>query len=343
MTSHRTDRLVPRLAKIAVAAAALAALLAACGGGAGGTSATGLSAADAQATSANGLQGGDQSVSSIDSIYDSTQAIVSASAVVLASAARTNALAQAAGTDATAQATSATIPCAGGGTATLTISGGTLLTQLNGQFDAGEHYALTFAQCGGSLGLVHLDGQIALDILSVGTGTPAVTNSAMTLTGLKVTAGTATVTLDGAATLARSVATVGAVTTTTSEVTASALSMATAWNGRSGSFTLSNLDVTRTADDTGGVPTGSTISGHHDLNGTANGRTISASVSLTGSVSYDALGNPVSGAWTSVRPDATVNTTLANGVVTINVDDGSNGTIDHTWVITVPQLMGAAG
>jgi hypothetical protein len=119
--------------------------------------------------------------------------------------------------------------------------------------------------------------------------------------------------------------------------------MATAWNGRSGSFTVSNLDVTRVMNWAGGVPAGSTLSGHHDLTGTANGRPIDVSVATTGSVTYDALGTPVSGAWTSVRTDATVATVIANGVATITVDDGNDGSIDHTWIIPVSQLLAAAG
>lgn len=339
----RTRSLLP------LSAAALSLLLAACGGGGGGgTSATGLSAADAQATSANAIQGGDASSTSLDNVYDMTLAITSASAGAMSTSFRSGAQSAAPGTADGASpqatsATSATVPCVGGGTATITISGGTLLTQLNGQFDPGEHYELAFAQCGGSLGLMHLDGSVAMDILSVGTGTPAVTSAALTMTALKATIGLATTTLDGHATLDRSVDVNGLVTTATSHVTASSFSMATTWNQRSGSFTVTNLDATHVTTWTGGILSGSTLAGHHTLSGTANGRTIDETVSLTGEVAFDAAGNPVSGAWTSVRPDATVTTTVANGVAVVTVDDGNDGTIDHTWTITVATLMASAG
>jgi hypothetical protein len=55
-------------------------------------------------------------------------------------------------------------------------------------------------------------------------------------------------------------------------------------------------------------------------------------------VNYDATG-----AWTVVRPDATIATTVANGTVIITVDDGNNGSIDHTWTFPTSQLDAAAG
>jgi hypothetical protein len=44
-----------------------------------------------------------------------------------------------------------------------------------------------------------------------------------------------------------------------------------------------------------------------------------------------------------VRPDATIATTVANGIVVMTVDDGNDGTIDHTWTFTTAQLDAAAG
>ena len=68
-----------------------------------------------------------------------------------------------------------------------------------------------------------------------------------------------------------------------------------------------------------------------------------STVATTGNVSYDAIGALVSGAWTVVRPHATVATTVANGTVVITVDDGNDGTIDHTWTFPLAQLGAAAG
>ena len=60
-------------------------------------------------------------------------------------------------------------------------------------------------------------------------------------------------------------------------------------------------------------------------------------------MNYDASGALVSGAWTVARPNATIATTVANGIVVMTVDDGSDGTIDHTWTFTTAQLNAAAG
>ncbi len=60
-------------------------------------------------------------------------------------------------------------------------------------------------------------------------------------------------------------------------------------------------------------------------------------------MNYDATGALASGAWTVVRPDATIATTVADGTVIITVDDGSNGSIDHTWTFPTAQLNAAAG
>lgn len=347
-----TRRHSARPALVALAPATLALLLAACGGGGGdaGGTASGLSAADAQAASANGLQGGGEGSASIDRAFDLTQALVTANAAAMTTAFRSTSLAAANGSrtrTATAPVTSATVPCVGGGSATLTISGGTLLTQLNGQFDPGEHYELAFAGCGGSLGLVQLDGQLAMDIVSVSSNAPVVTTAGITLTGLKVTvrsvSGTASATLDGQATVARTLTTTSTVTTASSHVTATRLSMATAWNDRSGSFTITNLDTVHTTTWLAGALAGSSLAGHHQLTGTANGRAIDESVSVQGEVDFDAQGTPVSGTWISVRPDATVTTTVANGVVTLVVDDGNDGTVDHTWTLTPAQWQAAAG
>jgi hypothetical protein len=66
-------------------------------------------------------------------------------------------------------------------------------------------------------------------------------------------------------------------------------------------------------------------------------------VATTGNVDYDANGALVSGAWTVVRPKATVATTIANGMVVLTVDDGNDGTIDHTWTFPLAQLTASAG
>ena len=330
------------------AAAALASgvLLTACGGGGDPTpppTTTPLSQPDATADPANASSSGNDTASALDTVIDTTSALALATASA-SSAPSDREQALSAGASAAAGVTNVTVSCAGGGTATLSITGGTAASELNGQLDAGEHYSVTYAQCTGAAGYAQLDGNEEMDVVSADhTTSPASVAVNLTVTGLALSLPAGTATLNGTASVSRSVSTSGGTTTTASHVTVPSATLATAFNSRSGSFTLSDLDSTRTLTSVAGVVTASQYNGHHTLSGTANGRTFSMTVATTGNVSYDAIGALVSGAWTVVRPHATVATTVANGIVIITVDDGNDGTIDHTWTFPLAQLGAAAG
>ena len=330
------------------AAAALASgvLLTACGGGGDSTpptTTTPLSQPDATADSANASSTGNDTAAALDTVIDTTSALALATASVSrAPSDREQALSV--GASAASGVTNVTVGCAGGGTATLSITGGTAASELNGQLDAGEHYSVAYAQCTGAAGWAQLDGNVQMDVVSADhTTSPAGVAVNLTVTGLALRLPAGTATLDGTASVSRSVASTGGTTTTTSHVTVPSATLATAFNSRSGTFTLSDLDATRTLTAVAGVVTASQYDGHHTLSGTAGGRTFSMSVATTGNVGYDAVGALVSGAWTVVRPHATVATTVANGTVIITVDDGNDGTIDHTWTFPAAQLPAAAG
>jgi hypothetical protein len=337
-------RLPPQ--RLATAAAlACGVLLSACGGGDGAPPATTtpLSQSDATADAANATSTGADTASAMDTVIDTTSALALATAQP-ANAAADRVHALAADASAAAALTNVTVNCAGGGTATLSITGGTAASELNGQLDAGEHYSVAYAQCTGQAGYAQLDGSVEMDVVSADHGTsPATLSVNLTVTGLSLTLPAGSATLDGTATVSRNVATAGGTTTTTSHVTVPGATLATRFNSRSGTFTLSDLDATRTLAAVAGVTAASQYTGHHTLSGTADGRTFSMSVSTTGNVSYDATGALVSGQWTVVRPKATVATVVANGTVVITVDDGNDGTIDHTWTLPVRQLDAAAG
>jgi hypothetical protein len=240
--------------------------------------------------------------------------------------------------------TDVSVACAGGGTATLTITGGTAASELNGRLDAGEHYSVTYAQCTGQAGYAQLNGSVEMDVTSADPATsPSTVAVALTVTNLALSLPAGSATLNGTATVSRSVVANGGGATTTSHVTVPSATLATAFNARSGTFTLSGLDATRTLTSVAGVVTASQYAGHHTLSGNADGRSFSMTVATTGNVGYDASGALVSGAWTVVRPHATIATTVANGTVVMTVDDGNDGTIDHTWTFTAAQLAAAAG
>jgi len=331
-----------------VAALACGALLAACGGAGGddrGNPVTPLSQSDATADAANASSTGSDTASALDTLVDTTTALAPVLAATAAASPAERAQVESAGpqTSPAPPSISGTVACPGGGTATMTVTG-TLELLRNGQLDAGEGYTVTYAQCSGGAGLPRLDGSVEVAVLSADhTTAPASVSVDITATHLVLTLPAGTATLDGTATLTRSAATSDGTTTVTSHVTVPGATLATTFNARNGSFALSDLDATRMVTSVGGAVTGSRYSGHHTLSGTAWGRTFSMNVATTGNVSYDAGGALIAGAWTVVRPHATVATTVANGLVVITVDDGNDGTIDHTWTFPAAQLAASAG
>ena len=91
------------------------------------------------------------------------------------------------------------------------------------------------------------------------------------------------------------------------------LTLATHYNARSSSFTLSNADILRTATLVGGALQSSTINGHHSLAGTLPNASFSYSVATSGGITYAADGTPASGLWTITLPNALITVTVANG------------------------------
>ena len=346
MTPQSTPSRFPSRRLAVAAALACGALLAACGGGSSDTpptqTVTSVSQPDATADSANANASGSDTAASLDSVVDTTTALgqVAAQSAAAAPADREQALSA----RTVSAVTNLTVDCAGGGTATLSITGGTLASEADGQLDAGEHFTVTYAQCTGHAGWTQLDGSVEMDVTSADYSTsPTTLAVSLTVTDLAVSTPHGGATLNGTATISRSVVTRNGTTTTTSNLAVPGATLTTSYNARSGSFTLSNLDATRTLTSVAGIATASQYSGSHTLSGTADGRTFSYTVSTTGNVNYDATGALASGAWTVVRPDATIATTVANGTVIITVDDGNDGSIDNTWTFPAAQLNAAAG
>ena len=335
------------LHRLAVVALAACATLTACGGGGGddkGGPVAPLSQSDATADAANASATGSDTAAALDALVDTGVALAPLLATTAAAAPDRAQVESARPQTSPAPPTfTGTVACPGGGTATITVSG-MQETLRNGQLDAGEGYQITYAQCSGGAGLARLDGSVQMGVTSADHSTsPGAIAVELTVTHLVLTLPSGSATLDGTATLSRTVSTSNGTTTTTSHVTVPGATLATAFNARNGTFTLGDLDATRTVTSVGGVVTASQYSGHHTLSGTAWGRTFTMNVSTTGNVGYDAGGALVAGAWTVVRPHATVATTVANGLVVITVDEGNDGTIDHTWTFPAAQLASSAG
>ncbi len=319
-----------------------AVLLAACGGGGSDPSSGSAAIDDATATAyaANATQIGSDAMTATDAGVLAAQAMISAGAGMAASDDRAMALsANAAPLFATSR------PCPGGGSATVSITGGTPASEVNGKLDAGEVYQVSFTACTGAAGMAQLDGTLAMTVESVtgdsANGTLALSTTATNLT-LALPHGGAT--LDGSTERQFSVATDSDGTVhLSSHFTTPSLTLATHYNARSSSFTLSNADILRTATWVGGALQSSTIDGHHTLTGTLPNASFSYSVATSGGVSYAADGTPVSGMWTVTLPRQIITVTVGSGMATIAIDYGKDGTIDRTFTVPVPQLASGAG
>lgn len=320
-----------------------AALLAACGGG-GGDPGGSVNLDDVATAAANGTLIASDASTALDSGVLTAQAVIAAQAGVAAVGPdRSAALAAGRNGQAALAAVLINVPvvCTGGGTATVSLSGGTPAGLLNGQFDSGEVYAVAFTDCRSASGAAIVNGGLGLTVLAA---TATSTTLQITATQLAVALPRGTVTINGS--LTRRISTTGGSggsTTVASHDTATSLNVGTQFNARSGSFTLSALDITRQATWLAGVPQGSSLSGTHTLSATLPGGSFSHTVATQGSVSYGANGLPVSGAWALTLPGVFVGVTVATPVVTITIDEGRDGTIDRSFTIPVGRLQADAG
>jgi hypothetical protein len=320
-----------------------AALLAACGGGGSGTgSSDSVVIDDATATTyaANSAQIGGDTLSVADDAVAAAQAMIAAGADASASDDRATAMAADAG-----PLPASIRACPGGGSATVTVTGGTPQSELNGQLESGEIYQVSFAACTGAAGFGQIDGMLSMTVESAsGDSANGSLDLAMAASNLSLTLPRGGAVLNGATERQYGVSTDSDGTVhLSSHFISPSLTLATHYNARSSSFTLSNADILRTATLVGGALQSSTINGHHSLVGTLPNASFNYSVATSGGVTYAADGTPASGRWTITLPTALITVSVANGTATIAIDDGKDGTIDRTITIPVGQLAADAG
>ncbi|MBX3604474.1 MAG: hypothetical protein KF788_04350 [Piscinibacter sp.] len=292
-------------------------LLAACGGGGGDNAgADDVDQGTAQAMSANSAVIPAESGEAASALLSTAQVVVGGGTA------------------------SQTYTCPGGGTAVFTATGGSLASLANGMLDAGEVYNLTYTDCRGSAGAASLDGRATLTVLAAGSGTTEVATSTQ---GITVTLPQRVLTLDGASTLSRSVSVNGADTTTTDRWTAAQIELTSQRAARSSRYTLSAVDLTRSITTTNGVISARTGSGTHTMSAALPNGSWSVTTATQGAVSYDANGMPTQGAWTVTLPHNRLGISVVPGTLTVTVDHGPDGTIDHTWIFTTGTLAAEAG
>jgi hypothetical protein len=295
----------------------LLALLAACGGGGDDAGSTAnVSQETAQAMSANSAVVPADSTEAAATVLTTTQAVVAGGQA------------------------SQTFSCAGGGTALFTVTGGSLASVTNGVLDAGEVYSVSYAACRGSAGAASLDGTATLTVVSAAAGATEVNTATQ---GIVVTLPQRTLTLNGNSVLSQTVATNGATTTTTSRWTSPQIVVTSQRNARSSSFTLTDIDLSRSIAVTSGVISARSSSGTHTMNAVLPNASWAITTATQGAVSFDANGVPTQGSWTITLPNNRIGVSVVPGTVTVTVDYGADGTIDRTYTFNATTLAAEAG
>jgi hypothetical protein len=304
-----------RLLPVAAALGLLAALTA-CGGGGDSDPNTQPSQATAEAASVN------TAVIPSDTSDAMSTALSAAVSVVAAGQA------------------SATVACVGGGSAVYTVTSPNAGTIGNGLLDAGENYSVAFTNCRGAIGAATVNGSMTMAVQSA-SGNNFAVNTATN--NVVVALPQRTVTLNGASTFTRTVTTAGSTTTTTGRWVTPSYTSVTASAGRTSTFSLTNVDLTRSVSVTHGAISASSSNGAATLSATLPNASFSVTLATNGAVSYDANGVPTSGTWSITFPNNAITFTVAAGIATIGVDYGANGTIDKTYVLTINQVTTQAG
>ena len=304
-----------------------AALMIACGGGA--EDPVPLSSQAATQHSANASVVGADASSALDTTLLTATQLVPGTASALRTG-RKQALATSSGA----------LSCAGGGTATMTIAGAGVLEEINGRLDPGEVYQMAFIDCRGAGGQAVLNGSVTMTVVRAGSGVTEVTFSTTTL---NATLPRGVVSFIGSASVQRTVLVTGNGSNVTTHVTAASLAVTTDFNGRTGNFTLSDVDLTRQASYSAGTLLSASYNGSHALAGTVAGKSFDYTVTTEGGTAFDANGVPTQGAWVVSLPHQFVRVTLANATVTIAIDEGKDGSIERSFSLPLALFGEAVG
>lgn len=316
------------------------ALLGACGGGGGDSTAPETDPTTTDAANATVIGG--EASDALDTSVMTAQTVVAAEAT--ASAANTTVQTMSASTGGQAQPSAvASVPvtCPGGGSATLTITGGTALSVLNGALDSGEVYQIDFNACRRIAGVAAVTGRMSMTVNNASTDT---LDLALNTTALAVSLPLGNATLNGSSTVQWHETTdAGGVTTRSSHWASPSITLVTQGSARSSTFTLSAVDITRQTTWQADTLLSAHLNGTHTLSGTLVNGSFSYTVATEGDVTYSAQGLPSTGAWALTLPSRRLVVTVANGTATITTDLGKDGTIDRTVTVPVSQLATEAG
>ncbi len=298
-----------------------AAALTACGGGGGGETPATLATSEKAATeySANSSVVANDATTAVDTSVQTAQAVVATQPPSVASV---------------------PVACPGGGTALLTVTGGTPTSVLNGVLETGEIYQLVYTNCRGAAGAAAVNGTLAMTVQSA---SATALSLSLGTTDLAVALPRGTVKLTGSVNRQLSNTTTGSTTQLAGQISTPSLSVATQFNARNSVFTLSNVNITRQATLQNNVLQSTSYSGTHTLSATLPNGAFSYTVSTQGNVNYSATGVPTSGAWSLALPNTLITTSVNSTQASITVDEGKDGTIDRSFVLPVITMLESAG
>jgi len=307
--THSTPRLSLRCASM------LAALLLSACGGSSDTPQNSVGSETAQSVSANTLVLGPDTGRAHVAVLRTAQAVVAGGVAT------------------------ATIDCGGGGTARFTAGGGSGLSLLNGLLDAGERYSMLFDNCRVSAGAESLSGLMSIDVISASANEMTLQTSTQ---GIVVARPQRTLTLNGSSTISQASVTNGNTVVTTNRWVSPQIALTSLHDGRLSSLSFSNVDLTTTSTTVNGVPAGSTSSGTLTITVAWPGISWSATISTQGTASYDVNGVATQGSWLMTLPHDRIGLVVGAGLATVTLDNGANGSIEHTFFFGVLALIAAA-
>ena len=331
-----------RLASIHLAGV-FAMALAACGGG-GDSGTTSPTTPEATVLSADQTQG----YSADSSVVPTTTASgIDAVVTTLETALQIeNAIAPASvGVQTSAQAALALVPssvnvsvaCPVSGSIGWTISGGTLASRINSVLDTGEAYDIVFDSCTGTTPGLVLNGHATL---KVNMRSDLSNDLSLTLKTLALVTPLGRFVLDGDAQVKRSQATNDSSTAVANAINASNLSLTATLGTRQAGYTLNTLNWTVTRSfNAQATLTGRSHQGTLELMvGTSRRPATTLLVATEGNLALDAGGAIAQGSFSIKTGKETVNVVYGSSSVTISLDTGSDGIIDNSWILTLPQL-----
>jgi hypothetical protein len=225
---------------------------------------------------------------------------------------------------------SVTVPCAAGGSATYEIVAGPTALFGNHRFDDGEQYSVTFSNCRSSSDGSLINGNMQFTVVDAsGENYTAVASHDL----LVQQRPQRTTRLNGASTLVHTELVSGSGRTTTDRWTAGSISVVATKGSRTNSFSLRNVDLTRTeVADNSGTVTSRHTTGSCTLVAVIDGTSLNFVWQSDGDLKLGVDGVPTDGAWSLFLPNNVIGVEIESRgplrILTVSVDWFGNGSID---------------